>query len=69
MVEEPVAAASAATSRQPPRSVPKPPPPPPPSLLPYARGVVRAEGVRALYRGVGLVLAGTIPGSALFYAG
>ena len=39
------------------------------SLAGYARQVVAAEGVSALFRGIGLVLAGTIPGSALFYAG
>jgi hypothetical protein len=39
------------------------------SLVGYARAVVAAEGGAALFRGIGLVLAGTVPGSALFYAG
>jgi len=39
------------------------------SLFGYARQVVAREGGSALFRGIGLVLAGTIPGSALFYAG
>jgi len=39
------------------------------SLGQYASQVVRQEGARSLYRGIGMALLGSLPGSALFYLG
>ena len=39
------------------------------SLGRYASQVVRQEGARSLYRGIGMALLGSLPGSALFYLG